>query len=174
MTKNQSHAIRILVPFAIALMAVWYIDGQNEGTLSSPSSLAYSPYEKSVKTGFRGPASVPSVTTKTISNHTKWGLSAPTWKVNLERNLILQGGGNLKRAEIEKVDSFEWKMGNVPVKVDSLIVKLEHVKGYRSSFRAIVDSSNGKILQTWDHPVNDNFGSNSEAGIKIDSRYHND
>jgi hypothetical protein len=172
MTNKQSPA-RILVPFTIALMCFWYFDGKNDVPVAPRANVSL-PYENSVKPGFRGPASVPQVTSNTIMNHTKLGQFQPAWKSTLEKNLLLQGGGNLKRAEIEKVDSFDWKMGNVPVKVDSLIVKLEHVKGYKSSFRAIVDSSNGKILQTWDHPVNDNFGSKSKADIKIDSRYHND
>ncbi len=169
MTKDQSKALRILAPFTISLMLFWYIDGKEEQALP-----AKTPTQNIIKPAFRGPASVPQVTVKSVSNHTKWGQSGPAWKTTLEKNLILQGGGNLKKAEIEKVDSFDWKMGNAPIKVDSLIVKLEHVKGYKSSFRAIVDSSNGKILQTWDHPVNDNFDSKSKDGIKIDSRYHND
>jgi hypothetical protein len=72
------------------------------------------------------------------------------------------------------VGTLDWKVGNVDVKVDSVIVKLEHVKGHKSSFRAIVDSSNGKILQTWDQPYIDNFSSKSVESVKLDPRYHND
>jgi hypothetical protein len=151
-------------------MCFWFVDGQKEASHPAVSVT----YEKGHKPVFRGPASVPHTAVTRQGNHTKWGLYRPAWKAALEKNLLLQGGGNLKKAEIEKVDSFDWKMGNVPVKVDSLIVKLEHVKGYKSSFRAIVDSSNGKILQTWDHPVNDNFDSHTRTGIKLDPRYHND
>ncbi len=170
MTNEQKTPYKILLSLSIALMCFWYIDGKEEKSLPEIKT----PAQKIIKPGFRGPASVPQVTMESVSNHTKWGLSQPAWKTSLEKNLLLQGGGNLKKAEIEKVDSFDWKVGKAPIKVDSLIVKLEHVKGYRSSFRAIVDSSNGKILQTWDHPVNDNFDSKSKPEIKLDSRYNND
>ncbi|MFL5784331.1 MAG: hypothetical protein ACJ76H_06985 [Bacteriovoracaceae bacterium] len=122
---------------------------------------------------FRTPASVPSGVQNRVAVSTKTG-PTPQWKSQLEKTLFTQGGGQLKKAEIEKVGTLDWKVGNVDVKVDSVIVKLEHVKGYRSSFRAIVDSSNGKILQTWDQPVLDNFSSKNSATVKLDPRYHND
>lgn len=173
MTKERTRALKILAPLTISLMLFWIMDSRKEPETTQVSSV-YSPQGNSLKPGFRGPASVPQITASKVNVHTSKGLSSPVWKEQLEKNLMLQGGGNLKSIVIEKVDSFEWKMGNVPVQVDSLVVKLEHKKGYRSSFRAIVDSSNGKILQTWDHPVNDNFDSKSKADIKIDARYHND
>lgn len=174
MTRDEIRGLRILVPFAISLMCFWFFDGQENSVPTSQVTKAHIPSQNSVKQGFRAPASVPATTAPTSAISKKSLLSDPVWKSSFEKNLILQGGGNLRNVEIEKVDSFEWKVGNVPVQVDSLIVKLEHVKGYRSSFRAIVDSSNGKILQTWDHPVNDNFDPKTKAGIKIDPRYHND
>lgn len=96
----------------------------------------------------------------------------PVWKKNLEKTLFAQAGGTLKRVEIKVVDSFPWKVGAVELLVDSILVRLEGSKGQRSSFRAIVDATNGKILQTWDRPIIDHLDSKSDNGIRIDPRYH--
>lgn len=175
MTKEQRRALAVLIPFTIALMCFWIIDEEAQVSVSHPA-LPHSQMrpETSLKAQSRLPASVPANLQNAVVTHTNTGPTQPVWKKQLEKNLIVQASGTLKNAEIDKVDSFNWRMGKVDVKVDSIIVKLEHVKGHRSSFRAIVDASNGKILQTWDQPVLDNFDSKTRYGVKVDPRYHND
>ena len=175
MTKEQRRALGVLISFSIALMCFWFIDKSGEKSVSSHSPDQTRPLMRNSQFApSRVPASVPATLRKPVITHTNSGLSQPVWKKQLEKSLLVQAAGTLKNAEIDKVDSFNWKMGKVDVKVDSIIVKLEHVKGHRSSFRAIVDASNGKILQTWDAPINDNFDSKTRFGVKVDPRYHND
>jgi len=175
MIKEQRRALAVLIPITIALISFWYIDGETEEKLSTaPSSHIEAAPKIEFKTPSRFPASVPLNVRNPVIIHTNAGLNHPVWKEKVEKTLLTQAAGNLKKAEIEKVDSFQWKMGKVDVQVDSIIVKLEHTKGHRSSFRAIVDASNGKILQTWDHPVLDNFDPKTRYGVKVDPRYHND
>lgn len=173
MTKEQKRALSIICPFVISLMCFWYIDSENVENgpeyVTSPASM--SAPENQPKTQLRAPASVPQIALKDAVSP---AVQAPIWKENLEKTLRAQGGSFIKDIEIEKVDSFDWKVGNVDVRVDSIKVSLKNVKGQRSSFRAIVDASNGKILQTWDQPIIDNFSANAGGTIKIDSRYHND
>jgi hypothetical protein len=174
MTKNQKKTLVTILPFTIALMVFWIFGNSSDEAKLQTVAKVQSRTQTMKKTPFREPASVPQTVQLAVINHTKNGLKEPVWKEALEKNLVLQGNGNLKKAEIEIVDSFEWKFGHVPVKVDSLLVKLEHMKGNRTSFNAIVDSSNGKILQTWNHPLTDDFNSRKRNYIKIDPRYHNE
>lgn len=175
MTRPTKHLTPFLF-FVSTLAGFWFlssgIDPETNSSLSKSNHKASA--EIALKPTIRAPGSIPQTTGNPVTVNTNPGQTLPAWKSALEKNLLTQGAGQLKSAVIEKVDSFNWKMGNVDVPVDSVLVKLEHVKGHRSSFRAIVDSSNGKILQTWDHPVIDNFGDKHAAGIKIDPRYHND
>jgi hypothetical protein len=173
MTKNQKWAL-VAVP-ACWLLGQWFFRGQT----SDIRFLTADPVRTTVSAKpfsgplFRTPASVPSGVQNRVQMSPPTE-STPKWKSQLEKNLFTQGSGQLKKAEIQKVGTLDWKVGNVDVKVDSVIVKLEHVKGHKSSFRAIVDSSNGKILQTWDQPYIDNFSSKSVESVKLDPRYHND
>lgn len=168
MTKQQ-RSLLIFSSLALCALMVILLGTQKS---DEPSSYQYkvtavaSP-ETLLKSHSRRPGSVP----KAQPRLDKSALSSPRWKKSLEKSLMVQAGGNLKKADIEMVDSFDWKIGKANIKVDSIVVKLEHKKGHRSSFRAIVDASSGKILQTWDHPVIDNF-TGKDAGITLDPRYH--
>jgi hypothetical protein len=173
MTKKQKRSLAILFPTAIALMCFWYFGAENkekgrEGVSSSRTGFV--PKKKS-DIPLRAPASVPQAPVKFANAPLE---SSPVWKKNLEKTLKTQGGAFIKKIDIEKVDSFDWKVGKVDVRVDSIKVSLQNIKGQRSSFRAIVDASSGKILQTWDQPIVDNFSARIGGTIKIDSRYHND
>ncbi|MES2526845.1 MAG: hypothetical protein V4598_07145 [Bdellovibrionota bacterium] len=156
-------------------MCFFYIDEDSSETtvVHNQISRQGNPPE-SDKSVLRGPASQPSSYQKVTVSHTKSGLSHPVWKEKLEATLKVQGGKLIAKIDIETVDTFDWKIGKVDVKVDSIIVKLENVNGQRSSFRAIVDATSGKILQTWDAPVIDNYSVKTSGDFKIDPRYHND
>ncbi len=175
MTKEQRSALAILLPFTIALMCFFYIDEEAQELASTtnigPRSKTSPETDKGI---LRSPAGQDKDLTKSLGYHTKPGLSHPVWKEKLESTLKTQGGNFITKINIETVETFDWKIGKVDVRVDSIIVKLENIKGQRSSFRAIVDATSGKILQTWDAPVVDNFTAKSSGEIKIDSRYHND
>lgn len=173
---NKSHLpILIFSSITVTIMYLWYSGSKTPKALSVDSSTTVAPALKvDFKAPARVPASIPKNPPKAKITYTTPGASHPVWEEKIEKNLLAQAAGTLKEAHIEKVDSFNWKVGKVDVLVDSIIVKLEHTKGHRSSFRAIVDASNGKILQTWDHPVLDNFNPKTRFGVKVDSRYHND
>jgi hypothetical protein len=151
-------------------MSFWYFDEENITGSVSIIKTGAAPQKRSEVTA-RTPASGPQqpirVAIAPVTSH-------PVWKEKLEKTLKTQGGAFIKKIDIEKVDSFDWKVGKVDVRVDSIKVSLQNIKGQRSSFRAIVDASSGKILQTWDQPIVDNFSARTGGTIKIDSRYHND
>jgi len=93
------------------------------------------------------------------------------WQKNLETTLTRLGGKDLKSIDIKRVDSFIWKQQNLLLNVESVLVRLYNQKGEETSFRAIVDAQNGKILQTWDQPVIDHINARDTFGIRLDSRY---
>lgn len=170
--KNLSQ----LLFFTATLSGFWFLSGEMGPKSDSPVPRNdVDPYlsKNPDKPQIRAPGSLPQSVRNPVAVFSQ-KTSEPIWKTKLEKVLLIQGAGELKSATIQKVDSFNWKMGNVEIPVDSVIVKLEHVKGHRSSFRAIVDSSSGKLLQTWDQPTFDDFGDKRTTGIKLDPRYHND
>lgn len=173
MTREQKKSLVIMIPFVIALMGCWYIEAENKVTGTGEAS----PQRKSpqtLKVELDKARALASVSESLHSPITTPATSHPVWKENLERTLRTQGGALIKNVKIEKVDSFDWKVGKIDVRVDSIKVSLQNEQGQRSSFRAIVDASSGKVLQTWDQPIIDNFSAKTSGTIKIDSRYHND
>ncbi len=173
MTKHQKTSAAILVPIVVALVGIWYFDPKNgkDSTKSASSDLKRTMPREATVGHLRAPASVPQLPLKTAVA----SVPAPAvWKENLEKTLKTQGGSFIKNIDIETVDSFNWKVGKVDVRVDSIKVSLQNGNGQRSSFRAIVDASSGKILQTWDQPIIDNFSAKNGGTVKIDSRYHHD
>ncbi len=175
MTNQKYRIVFTIAVVGLLCVGMWYLESskapvsnmsgtRTKSTVTTPNSFksVYRPSSEDTQTGqnnSRKPASqIPS----------------PVWKTKLEKSLLAQANGRLKSSEITKVDSFSWKVGKVEVPVESLLIKLVEVNGQVSTFRAMVDSTNGKILQTWDHPHSENFDDKNHDGIRIDSRYHND
>lgn len=169
MTKQQRSQL-ILSSLGVSALLIMLI-GTPEGQNPAPVITVKAKPQSQEVHHHRSPASVPPSQVQVPTPNA--AIKQPHWKNQLEQTLFTQSSGNLKKAEIEKVDSFDWKIGKAHIKVDSIIVKLEHIQGQKTSFRAIVDASNGKILQTWDQPVVDEIGGKA-SDIRIDSRYHHE
>jgi len=94
-----------------------------------------------------------------------------SWKKRIEHTLRLQGGDAIKTLDIEKAESFVWLVDGQPLNVESVVVRIQNEKNEETIFRALVDSSNGKILHTWDQPVVDPINPRNKFKVKIDPRY---
>jgi hypothetical protein len=57
--------------------------------------------------------------------------------------------------------------------VESVIITLENTRGEISKFNALIDSQNGKIIQTWNQPTVDPSSPRDNPGVRIDPRYFN-
>lgn len=99
---------------------------------------------------------------------------SPQWKPNLEKSLKAQGGESVKEINIRKVDSFVWNHDGVALFVESVVVTLKNQKNEETSFKALVDAQNGKILKNWDQPIYDPLHPKDNFKVKIDPRYHNE
>lgn len=95
---------------------------------------------------------------------------SPDWEQKLEANLKHQAP-NLKEINIEKENSLVWMRDNNALLVESVKISLKNQHNSYSSFRALVDSQTGKVLETWDRTINDPLDRSTQFGIKIDPRY---
>lgn len=96
------------------------------------------------------------------------------WKPNLEKTLRAQGGDNVKDIVIKKVDSFVWNHDGIALYVESVVVTVKNQKNEETSFKALVDAQNGKILKNWDQPIFDPIHPKDNFKVRIDPRYHNE
>lgn len=175
MTKNNKRIIFSVSVIAVTSSLMVFFPRENALKQVSDAEPTHSrpQLENTFKTDYR-PATTGLVNAGKALRKPASQLPAPLWKSNLEKSLQTQANGRLKSSEITKVDSFSWKVGKVDVPVESLFIKLVDVGGQTTTFRAMVDSTNGKVLQTWDHPQDDNFDGQNHDGISVDARYHND
>lgn len=132
--------------------------------------------DKSVISGplpTRSPAaSAPAAPSISKSPLSAGKLPSEAWKDALEKNIRLQGGNSLKEVLITKLDSFVLNHEGISLNAEAVAINLTNQKGEATTFKAVVDSQNGKILRTFDHPINDPVNPRATPGIKIDPRYH--
>lgn len=99
---------------------------------------------------------------------------SPDWEKRLEASLKEQAGNSLKDIKIKTENSLVWMRDENPLLVESVIITLTNHKKMESTFRALVDSQSGKVLESWDRTITDP-GQIKEEGfkIKLDPRYTN-
>lgn len=98
---------------------------------------------------------------------------SPEWKNLLEVSLKTQGGENLKEIKIEREKSLIWMKDNQALMVESVLVSLTNQQDVHSSFRALVDSQTGKVLESWDRTLFDPASTKDGFRFKLDPRYSN-
>lgn len=98
---------------------------------------------------------------------------SPHWQNRLETSLKEQGGDSLKNIQIKKERSLTWTRDEVPLSVESVIITLTNQQNEESSFRAIVDSQTGKVLETWDRTIFDPADVRAGFQIKLKDHYSN-
>ena len=95
------------------------------------------------------------------------------WEEKLVESLKIQGGEAVKEIEIKKVASFVWVQNDIGINVESVIVTVKGKDAKESLFKAMVDSETGKILETWDRPIEDPVNPKKAFRLKLDPRYFN-
>jgi hypothetical protein len=98
---------------------------------------------------------------------------SPEWKKRLEISLKAQAGNSLKAIKIQKESSLVWMRDENPILVESVIVTLTNHQKMQSSFRALVDSQTGKVLESWDQTIFDPANVRDGFHLKLDPRYTN-
>jgi len=169
MTKNKLFSLL----FVMGLCAFFYTrkesslpvskvtpEAKPQVVLNDNSTLSNGPVRIDIPQ--RAPASVGYVNTP-----------SPDWEDLLQESLKAQGGKNLKEIKIKSEKSFVWTREENPLFVQSVVVTLINQQEAQSSFRAIVDSQTGKILETWDQTISDPADVRGGFRIKLDPRYTN-
>jgi hypothetical protein len=159
------------LPFILVIILVsWYLFQKK--TISTPQT----PLKKVVHIlNGRRVLNIPSNTkTEDLKKIKITNAISPEWQKKVEKSLRFQGGDSIKKLEINKIESLIWAQNKQALNVESLQIKITDQKGVDVSFRALVDSSNGKMIQTWDQPVIDPVNPREEFRIKVDPRYLND
>lgn len=98
---------------------------------------------------------------------------SPDWEEKLTTSFKEQGGATLKEIKIVKERSFVWKRDDLPLHVNSVIVSLTTKEDVQTSFKALVDSQTGKVLETWDRSISDPANVREGFRFKLDPRYSN-
>lgn len=78
----------------------------------------------------------------------------PEWKDNLGKNLIIGQAENTKVLIVEETPVIEVRDGKGRYMEEVIITFLKE-NGQRSSYRAMVDSSSGEVLDTWDRTIHE-------------------
>lgn len=153
----------------VAVIAYFALNTKTE-TVSSHSHKAASPTEPTSPSG-KSLKSVSPEESSTITQPHVEEKKYPVWESNLRQNILAQAGSQTPEISITKIKSFVMQRDGVSLNVDSVLVKLKVDKKEKTSFKALVDSETGKILQTWDQPVYDPIEHKDNFSIKIDPRY---
>lgn len=168
---NRRHLLIIPV-IALLIVLIWYFTGKTGKTIKvdGPDSTRIEH-----KYNGRRVLNLPPGREKEILENLKvTNIVSEEWQKKVEEALRLQGGDSLKDVSIQKVESLIWLYHGVALNVESVAVTLKNERKEQTRFRALIDSQNGKILQTWDQPVIDPANPRDKFNIKVDPRYLND
>lgn len=95
------------------------------------------------------------------------------WESLLTASLKSQAGNTLKEIKIVKEKSLVWNRDDVPLHVQSVVITMTNTQDVQSSFKALVDSQTGKVLETWDQSIFDPANVREGFRFKLDPRYSN-
>jgi hypothetical protein len=108
----------------------------------------------------RNPASVSYVNTP-----------SPEWESKLKNSLKEQGGNLIKEINVKKERSLVYVKDENSLQVESVVITVKNQLNVQSSFRALVDSQTGKVLESWDRTIFDPANVREGLKIKLDPRY---
>ena len=169
MTKNKKIALFLFV--ALAPLLFLKKEAQNPMNEKSPRHSSVSSDEQNIA------REVIDQNRKPIERNPASGSfvnkPSPEWKKRLEASLKAQAGNSLKSMKIQKESSLVWMRDENPILVESVIVTLTNHQKVQSSFRALVDSQTGKVLESWDQTIFDPANVRDGFHLKLDPRYTN-
>ncbi|MBA2406041.1 MAG: hypothetical protein H0V66_14795 [Bdellovibrionales bacterium] len=98
---------------------------------------------------------------------------SPDWEKRLQSKLKHQAGDSLKEITIKKERSLVWMRDQNPLLVESVMITMTNQQDVESSFRALVDSQTGKVLESWDQSIFDPANVREGFRVELDPRYTN-
>lgn len=168
MTKKH-YALIISLLALLGIAYYWYVLRPQVNNTSAPTTIDTKKLEIN---GKKVVGLIPGHESAETQKIKVANLPSPEWQSKLEEGLRTQGGDAVKDIEIQKVDSFIWTHDGVALNVESVIITVKGFDNRNTTFRALVDSQNGKILNNWDQPIIEYADPLKQPRIKIDPRYH--
>jgi hypothetical protein len=98
---------------------------------------------------------------------------AVDWEEKLESKLKEQAGDSLKEITIVKERSLIWMRDQNPLHVEAVRISMTNQQDVQASFRALVDSQTGKVLESYDQTIFDPADVRAEYRINLDQRNAN-
>ena len=95
------------------------------------------------------------------------------WEEKLESKLKEQAGDSLKEITIVKERSLIWMRDKNPLHVEAVRISMTNQQDVQASFRALVDSQTGKVLESYDQTIFDPADVRAEYRINLDQRNAN-
>lgn len=162
----------LIAAFVLVVTAAWVwlmkSSVQHEGT----RSIASVPPSKHITSE---PAETPETTDDMKTTGTEDNGPQPQsepWQAAVEASLWAQGKKSISDIKIDHLGSEIRKIDGNALKVNFLRITLVGHEGQLTKFNALVDASNGKILQTWNRPVYDSLNVRADFKLRVDPRYH--
>lgn len=98
---------------------------------------------------------------------------AKDWEEKLESKLKEQAGNSLKEIKITKERSLIWMRDANPLHVEAVRISMTNQQDVEASFRALVDSQTGKVLESYDQTIFDPADVRAEYRLNLDQRNAN-
>lgn len=95
------------------------------------------------------------------------------WEEKLESALQEQAGESLKKITITKERSLIWMRDTNPLHVEAVHISMVNKEDVQASFRALVDSQTGKVLESFDQTIFDPADVKAEFRLNLDQRNAN-
>jgi hypothetical protein len=95
------------------------------------------------------------------------------WEEKLESKLKEQAGDSLKDITIVKERSLIWMRDQNPLHVEAVRISMTNQQDEKASFRALVDSQTGKVLESYDQTIFDPADVRAGIRLNLDQRNAN-
>lgn len=95
------------------------------------------------------------------------------WEEKLESKLKEQAGDSLKEIKITKERSLIWMRDANPLHVEAVRISMTNQQDVEASFRALVDSQTGKVLESYDQTIFDPADVRAEFRLNLDQKNAN-
>lgn len=171
MTKNK----KISLLFLLALASLWPMRKVSISLLTTEVKKEVPPHASPVALihGQTAPAPVQDQARRKPTSVGYVNEPSDDWQEKLESSFKTQAGNSLKNIKIVKEKSLVWTKDETNLMVESVVVTLTNQQDVESSFRALVDSQTGKVLETWDRSIFDPANVREGFRFKLDPRYTN-
>lgn len=162
MTRSQKLAL--IACFIIAAILGFNLSRFKKNESSSESPTAASPRARTFIGPDRQPLPTPPVDVK-VEN-----VASNNWHDRV-RDSFRKQAPSVKDITITVEQSYVLVQGTNAINVESVKIILTNQRGEESSFRALVDSQTGKVIETWDRSLTDPMNPRDTFKLKLDPRY---